>query len=100
MVSCLMRRRLLRKIRVLIETRNKLKRDLDNCDVENNKLKTKAAQWLPKCKTVTTALKESKTSYKEAITNKKKAEHEWDDLKKNFVAKRFELSPAYAYFDI
>ncbi|KAH1264375.1 TMV resistance protein N [Glycine max] len=88
------------KIRVLIETRNKLKRDLDNCDVENNKLKTKAAQWLPKCKTVTTALKESKTSYKEAITNKKKAEHEWDDLKKNFVAKRFELSPAYAYFDI
>ncbi|KAL3031456.1 hypothetical protein AAZX31_02G030900 [Glycine max] len=75
------------KLRILVETRDKLKRDLDNCDVANNKLKTKAAQWLPKCKSVTTALKESEASYKVALTNKKKTEDEWADLKKTFVAK-------------
>ncbi|RDX89026.1 hypothetical protein CR513_29301, partial [Mucuna pruriens] len=70
---------------------DKLKRALDNCDVENSKLKNQVAKWLPECKTIITALKESEPSYKVALTNKKKAKDEWDGLKRTFVAKKFEL---------
>ncbi|RDX89019.1 hypothetical protein CR513_29306, partial [Mucuna pruriens] len=76
------------KLCALVVTRDKLKRTLDYCDAENNKLKTQVAQWVPECKTIMIALKESETSYKVALTNKKRAENEWDDLKKNFVAKK------------
>ncbi|RDX89025.1 hypothetical protein CR513_29300, partial [Mucuna pruriens] len=72
------------KLRALVVTRDKLKRALDYCDVENNKLKTQ----VPECKTITTALKESETSYKMALTNKKRVENEWTDLKKTFVANK------------
>ncbi|XP_029127501.1 disease resistance-like protein DSC1 isoform X2 [Cajanus cajan] len=88
------------RISVLVETRDRLKSALDNCDVENNKLKNQVAKWVPKCKTVITALKESTISYKVAITNKKKDEDEWIDLKKTFAAMRFELPSIYTYFDI
>lgn len=76
------------KLCTLVVTRDKLKRALDSCDAENNKLKTQVAQWVPQCKSIITALKESETSYKVAITNKKKAEDEWADLKKTFVANK------------
>lgn len=76
------------KLCALVVTRDKLKRALDSCDAENNKLKTQVAQWLPECKTIITALKESETSYKVAKTNKKKVEDEWADLNNTFVANK------------
>ncbi|KAK7407269.1 hypothetical protein VNO78_09029 [Psophocarpus tetragonolobus] len=89
------------KLCTLVTDREKLKRTIDNYCVENNKLKNEVAKWLPKSKTITTALRESKTSYKVAQIIKKKAEDEWIDLKKTFLAERFESSPIYAtYFDI
>ncbi|KAJ1442452.1 Leucine-rich repeat 3 [Sesbania bispinosa] len=72
------------KLSDLVETRDKLKRALDDYDVEKSKLVFEVAQWVPECKTVTTALKKSETSYKMALTNKKKTEDEWANLKKSF----------------
>ncbi|KAK7307207.1 hypothetical protein VNO77_40065 [Canavalia gladiata] len=77
-----------KRLSVLIETRDKLKRALDYCDVENSKLKTQVAKLVPECRTIITALKESETSYKVALNKKKKAEDEWTDLKKTFVANK------------
>ncbi|XP_020218392.1 uncharacterized protein LOC109801661 [Cajanus cajan] len=74
------------KLCTLVLTREKLKKALDSCDAENNKLKTQVAKWVPECKTIITALRESETSYKVALTNKKRVEDDWADLKKTFVA--------------
>ncbi|KAG5067932.1 hypothetical protein AAZX31_01G031200 [Glycine max] len=76
------------KLCALVVTRDKLKRALDSCDAENNKLKTQVAKWVPECKSIITALKESETSYKVALTDKRKTEDEWADLKKTFVANK------------
>ncbi|KAK7286565.1 hypothetical protein RJT34_21646 [Clitoria ternatea] len=76
------------KLSVLVKAREKLKRSLDHCDVESCQLKTEVAQWVPQCKTIVAALKKSETSYKVALTNKKKVEDDWADIKKTFVANK------------
>ncbi|XP_057449697.1 TMV resistance protein N-like [Lotus japonicus] len=76
------------KLRGLIETRDRLKREMDCCDVESGKLKAQVAQWVPDCKNIITDLKKYETSYKVALTNKKIVEDEWADLKKNFAASK------------
>lgn len=72
----------------LVESRDKLKRELGYCDVEDSKLKSEVEQWVRECKDVVMGLKKSGSSYKEALTNKKRAENEWADLKKKFVANK------------
>ncbi|KAL5076277.1 hypothetical protein RYX36_015261 [Vicia faba] len=72
------------KLSGLVEIRDKLKRELEHCDVIDKNLKTEVAQ----CKSVLLNLKESEVSYKEALTNKKKVEDEWTDLKKNFATNK------------
>lgn len=76
------------KLRGLIETRDRLKREMDCCEVESGKLKAQVAQWVPDCKNIITDLKKYETSYKVALTNKKIVEDEWADLKKNFAASK------------
>ncbi|CAJ2651357.1 unnamed protein product [Trifolium pratense] len=77
------------KLSGLVEIRDKLKRDLEQREVINNKIKTEVAQdWVPQCKIVLTNLKKYETSYKVALTNKKKLEDEWIDLKKNFATNK------------
>ncbi|KAK7407267.1 hypothetical protein VNO78_09026 [Psophocarpus tetragonolobus] len=76
------------KLCTLVMARDKLKRALDSCDAENNNLKTQVAKWVPECKSIITALKESETSYNVALTSKKKSEDEWADLKKTFAANK------------
>ncbi|KAK7316585.1 hypothetical protein RJT34_00160 [Clitoria ternatea] len=77
-----------KKLTGLVETREKLRRALENCDMEKRKLMTEVAQWVPECKAIIAALKVSNTSYKWAVTNKKRAEDEWADLKKAFAANK------------
>jgi hypothetical protein len=61
------------KLSGLVEIRDKLKRGFEQCEVINNKIKTKVAQdWVPQCKIVLTNLKKCETFYKVALTNKEK----------------------------
>ncbi|WJX32821.1 hypothetical protein P8452_21104 [Trifolium repens] len=53
------------KLTGLVEIRDKLKRDLEQCELINNKIKTEVAQDLvPQCRIVLTNLKKCETSYK------------------------------------
>jgi len=73
------------KLSGLVELRDKVKKELDDFEVINRNLKTEVVQhWLPECKTVLKKLSESETCYKVALSNKKKIEDEWVDLKKAF----------------
>ncbi|CAK8566866.1 unnamed protein product [Lathyrus sativus] len=72
------------KLSGLVEIRDKLKRELEHCDVIDKNLKTEVAQ----CRSVIINLKKSEVSYKEALNNKKKVEDEWSDLKKNFATNK------------
>lgn len=77
------------KLSGLVELRDKVKKEVEHFEVINSNLKTEVAQhWLPECKTVLINLRDSETSYKVALSNKKKIEDEWVDLKKAFSANK------------
>lgn len=78
-----------KKLSGLVELRDKVKKELEHFEVINSNLKTEVAKHLlPECKTVLMNLRESDTSYKVALSNKKKVEDEWVDLKKAFSANK------------
>lgn len=58
------------KLSGLVELRDKVKKELEHCEVIKSNHKTEVAQyWLPECKTVLINLKESETPYKVASLN-------------------------------